>query len=74
MREPDCNALGMATYDSFAAAFDAHAATSAYNAHYDRPALVDLLGDVDGLRVLDAGCGSGLYTHELLQGCPCGWS
>jgi 2-polyprenyl-3-methyl-5-hydroxy-6-metoxy-1,4-benzoquinol methylase len=56
----------MATYDSFAAAFDVHAEKSAYNAHYDRPALLELLGPVDGLRVLDAGCGSGLYARELV--------
>src|SRR4051812_26702973 len=56
----------MATYDSFAAAFDAHAENSAYNAHYDRPALLELLGPVEGLRILDAGCGSGLYAQELI--------
>jgi len=55
----------MATYDAFADAFDLHAATGAYNAHYDRPALLGLLGEVQGLRVLDVGCGPGLYAEEL---------
>lgn len=43
-----------------------HAADSPYNAHYDRPAVLELVGDVAGLRVLDAGCGPGLYADELL--------
>jgi len=56
----------MAMFDRAAQAFDNHAADSAYNAHYDRPAMLDLLGDVSGLDILDAGCGSGLYAAELL--------
>jgi SAM-dependent methyltransferase len=54
-------------YDSFADSFAVHAAHSAYNAHYDRPAVLGLLGNVDGCRVLDVGCGSGLYAAELVQ-------
>jgi SAM-dependent methyltransferase len=38
-----------------------------FNAYYDRPACLDLLGDVAGKRVLDAGCGPGLYARELLR-------
>ncbi|MFM2076215.1 MAG: hypothetical protein RJA49_105 [Actinomycetota bacterium] len=53
-------------YDSMAATFEEHAADGAFNAHYDRPALLDLLGDVAGLRVLDAGCGPGLYSEMLI--------
>jgi SAM-dependent methyltransferase len=46
--------------------YAAHAQTAPYNAMYDRPAVLSLLGDVSGLTVLDAGCGPGLYA-ELLQ-------
>ena len=56
----------MAMYDSHADAFDAHARDGAWNAHYDRPAMLALLGDVEGLTVLDAGCGPGHYVGELL--------
>jgi ubiquinone/menaquinone biosynthesis C-methylase UbiE len=54
-------------YEPFAFEFEAHAQSSAYNAHYDRPALLDLIGEVAGLRVLDVGCGPGLYAEELLE-------
>ncbi len=46
--------------------FERHAAVSAYNALYDRPAMLSLIGDVDGRLILDAGCGPGLYAEELL--------
>jgi ubiquinone/menaquinone biosynthesis C-methylase UbiE len=54
-------------YEPFAFEFEAHAQSSAYNAHYDRPAVLDLIGEVAGLRVLDVGCGPGLYVEELLE-------
>jgi 2-polyprenyl-3-methyl-5-hydroxy-6-metoxy-1,4-benzoquinol methylase len=53
-------------YDDTAITFERHAADGAYNAHYDRPAVLELVGDVSGQRVLDAGCGPGLYSEELL--------
>lgn len=54
-------------YDDFADSFAVHAEHSAYNAHYDRPAVLGLLGDVAGSRILDVGCGSGLYATELVR-------
>ncbi|MGW5637282.1 class I SAM-dependent methyltransferase [Streptomyces sp. NPDC003832] len=56
---------GDAPYDGFAETFAREAAVSAYNAHYDRPTVLGLLGDVNGLDILDAGCGPGLYLSEL---------
>jgi SAM-dependent methyltransferase len=55
-----------AAYDTMGGDYQQHAADSAYNAHYDRPAVLAALGPVRGLRVLDAACGPGLYTQELL--------
>ena len=54
-------------YDQFAEDYDAKACNSPQNKQYDRPAMLDLLGDVAGARVLDAGCGSGLYAEELVR-------
>jgi len=52
-------------YDVFADEFLDHASDGFYNAHYDRPACLGLLGDVAGRTVLDAACGPGLYGEEL---------
>lgn len=54
-------------YEQMATQYEAHAADSPYNAHYDRPAVLDLCDDVAGLRVLDAACGPGYYASELLD-------
>ncbi len=53
-------------YDEMASTFEAHALDGPYNAHYDRPAVLALVGHVRGRRVLDAGCGPGLYAQELV--------
>jgi len=52
-------------YDSFAADYSAENESSLLNAYYERPAMIDLAGDVDGRRVLDAGCGSGPLSAAL---------
>jgi SAM-dependent methyltransferase len=54
-------------YERFADEYAAHAAEGAYNALYDRPAVLALAGDVAGRTVLDAGCGPGLYAEEFLH-------
>src|ERR1700691_3037795 len=52
-------------YDTFAAEYRTHAKDGLYHACYDRPACLDLLGDVTGKTVLDAACGPGRYAREL---------
>jgi SAM-dependent methyltransferase len=56
-----------AMYDAFAEEYARHAATGTYNALYDRPAVLELCGDVSGRRVLDAACGPGLYARALKE-------
>jgi hypothetical protein len=46
-------------FDAFAEEYSRHAEVSPYNALYDRPAILAMLGDVRSQRVLDAGCGPG---------------
>ncbi len=55
-----------AVYDEMSEWWDAQAEDGFYNAHYDRPAVLDLCGEVDGLRLADIGCGSGYYLAELI--------
>jgi len=54
-------------YDEIADAYAAGVDDAPYNAHYERPATLALLPDVAGAHVLDAGCGSGFYTEELVR-------
>jgi SAM-dependent methyltransferase len=61
---PDQDALEI--YDEIAGEFAEHALSGVYNSLYDRPAVLELLGDVRSERVLDAGCGPGLYLEELV--------
>lgn len=53
-------------YVDHAAAYAAHNPVAPYNALYERPALLDLAGDVTGLDVLDLGCGPGVTTAALV--------
>lgn len=52
-------------YDSFAESYSTENESSLINRYYERPAMIDLAGDVDGRRVLDAGCGSGPLSAAL---------
>jgi SAM-dependent methyltransferase len=54
-------------YDEFARAYADNNESSPFNAFYERPAMLSLAGDVRGLRVLDAGCGSGAHSAELIN-------
>lgn len=52
-------------YDGFAERYSTDNESNLINGHYERPAMIDLAGDVTGHRVLDAGCGSGPLAAAL---------
>ena len=54
-----------APYDAIAEGYTELNATSLLNEFYNRPALVELAGDVAGRRILDVGCGSGPILADL---------
>lgn len=57
----------MTDYDDFAVAYARSNESNLFNAHYARPEVVRLLGDLRGRRVLDVGCGSGTLTESLVE-------
>lgn len=52
-------------YEAIAERFAERVDYYAWNAHYDRPAVLAQLPDVTGRDVLDAGCGPGVYAEEM---------
>ncbi len=54
-------------YDTFAEAYSAENETSLLNGFYERPAMLNLAGDVRNRRILDAGCGSGPLAAALRE-------
>ena len=66
MGNPDITSVS-SIYDAIAKDFEEHAANGVYNAYYDRPAVLNLLPPVQGKRVLDIGCGPGLYAAWLIE-------
>ena len=53
------------TYRGKARAYAATVDTKPWNAHYERPGVISLLPGLDGVRVLDVGCGNGWYAEYL---------
>ncbi len=54
-------------YETLAEQYAAQIVTKPHNAYYDRPAVFSLLPDVSDKRVLDAGCGPGVYAQWLVE-------
>ncbi len=59
--------IALEAYEALADAYAALIDTKPHNAYYERPATLSLLPDVNGRRVLDAGCGPGVYSDWLIQ-------
>jgi len=59
--------LAYDAYQSLAEHFAAGIDHKPHNAFYERPAMVALWPDLSGSRVLDAGCGPGVYSELLAK-------
>lgn len=57
----------MTDYDPFAEAYDVANRDGLFNTYYERPEMLRMAGDVAGLQVLDAGCGSGPLSLALRE-------
>jgi ubiquinone/menaquinone biosynthesis C-methylase UbiE len=67
MPPPQKRPIAQDAYDELAEAYAALVETKPHNAYYERPATLSLLPDVQGKRVLDAGCGPGVYSEWLVS-------
>lgn len=59
--------VALDAYETLADAYAARIETKPHNAYLERPATLSLLPDVNGRRVLDAGCGPGVYSEWLVD-------
>jgi ubiquinone/menaquinone biosynthesis C-methylase UbiE len=59
--------IALDAYETLAAAYASVIDTKPHNAYYERPATLSLMPEVKGKRVLDAGCGSGVYSEWLIK-------
>ena len=66
-RVEDPKPIALDAYETLAGSYAVLASSEPHNAYYERPATLLLLGESQGNRVLDAGCGPGIYA-ELLVG------
>jgi SAM-dependent methyltransferase len=64
---PNHPSVGEQNYDGFTARYAATIQHHPIRLYYEKPAALQLMGQVQGLRVLDAGCGGGDYTLWLLE-------
>ncbi len=54
-------------YTTFADKYDAVIQQNIFNTLYDFPSMTQMIGEVDGLEILDLGCGSGVYANYFLE-------
>ena len=65
--DPPDKAIAFDAYETLAEVYAAQVETKPHNAYYERPATLSLLPEVRGRRVLDAGCGPGVYAAWLVE-------
>ena len=59
--------IALDAYERLAEAYASVIDTKPHNAYCERPATLSLLPEVGGKRVLDAGCGPGVYSEWLIR-------
>jgi ubiquinone/menaquinone biosynthesis C-methylase UbiE len=59
--------LAASQYDAMSTTYRAASEDGSFNAYYERPGTIALIGDVTGQRVLEAGCGPGVLTSWLVD-------
>jgi SAM-dependent methyltransferase len=60
--------IALDAYEKLAERFATQAETKAENAFIERPAMLEAIGDVRDLTILDAGCGPGFLLKKFVEG------
>ncbi len=63
--DQETNPIASEAYEALAESYAALIDTKPHNAYYERPATLSLLPEISSKRVLDAGCGPGVYAEWL---------
>ncbi|MAK60661.1 MAG: SAM-dependent methyltransferase [Ponticaulis sp.] len=63
----DNSPIALEAYEALAERYAAMAETKAENGYNEHPAMRNAIGDPSGLHVLDAGCGPGFLSRDLLD-------
>ncbi len=59
--------ISLDSYEKMADDYAGHVDDNPWNADYERPATLSLVGDVKGEMILDAGCAAGWYSKKFLE-------
>lgn len=59
--------IAFEAYETLAESYAAAVETKPHNAYYDRPSTLSLLPEIEGKKILDAGCGPGIYSELLVK-------
>jgi SAM-dependent methyltransferase len=62
-----CRSIAYDAYQDLAESYAEGIDTKPHNAFYERPAMIGMWPDLSGSRVLDAGCGPGVYAELLIR-------
>lgn len=59
--------VSLDSYEKMAVDYADHVDNKPWNADYERPAVMKLVGEVEGETILDAGCAAGWYTKKFID-------
>jgi len=59
--------ISFESYEVMADDYAGHVDEKPWNADYERPGTIGLVGSVEGLTILDAGCAAGWYSRKFLD-------
>ncbi len=59
--------ISLDSYEKMAKDYSSFVDGKPWNADYERPAMLELIGEIKGKKILDAGCAAGWYSKTFLE-------